>query len=412
MSQVRFNIPGDVDKLILRDEHEKKQELLRNYDLEDDSKFPGFTFLFPEVIETYGICPFLHNGKKSQLERQNWIETRSDRGKIYYQLFERLVDPTRIANLEAIIERNVYDYRTYVCLKLNDIFNLDNSKCSQLFSDIKNYGESVKTKKVKNLWSVTKTVVDNIALESGLDLVMLINLTENVKINHFPQSNQITDVEFIRLTEMLKQSLKNKLNEELFIYKQTELAKSILADLIQKNFQIEQIGRYYKRWGNLSDYQKQDRIKSYADFLTRSENKPIEFSKTIVDFVWNAIQDKTLKSSDIEWNRSDGIVTNINIVVSENAKIEIPKNPAKSVRKRIVNTAKLSKGAESISEKDYKRIHRLLLSEIISTSTPIKNQIVENVLESFHSKLGIQSSVESYINATFDKMVKIIIESQ
>jgi len=394
-----------------------KQEFIENklilseYTSKDLEFYPAWTFLLPDVTEVYGICPYLNVDVVDCNDRRiKWLHDTFDKGKTYYTL----VSDKRNGNkIDAEFEQDKIMLQKKVQDALQE-YNVTNDNVTNGWVDYNELIEQVTfratsksiNKQSKNIWINTLSVIEDVSKGCNFDFLKYTKCMYNLHIRHKFITDDKSELNVLidNCTKKYNQYIKSC--EKYSIDKHESQER--LVSLIKSNFQLDQIGRYFKRWSNLTLEKKNERIKSYLYWYIQNSNGELDVN--IIDqaytFVQQKIKTKEIKTNDILWNSKLGVITSIkNLVVTDNQFTISKVSTSSSVSK--VNTS------VPITLKVQQKIHRLLLLEILKSNVVYKQKIIENVV--FNTScitLGIKKDVlYKYIISKYEKFLKIIMEN-
>jgi hypothetical protein len=402
-----------MDKLTLRDDLLEQMRNLDDYNLYDIPEYPGWTFLVSSVVKAYGICPFLNvYDEECKKRRVPWLQSQADRGDLYDQVIDNLVNLTVLRNLESDVNGTRTELVDYVIETLQKCTLPDGMNHDLLIDNIRMRKEAkTQNKKVKDAWSTSLRVLDYIAVNCGFDFSKYIHVvygyTLRYKAPFVPESS--LDKKFNALYDEYM-SLKAKLTR-LYHTRENEVAeaKVQLGNLINQNFQINQVGRYFKKWSSLTPEKKEDRIKSYCEWYMRKQNRPISDADIMKNFVLEKLASKELRGMDVEWNNKIGMVVNINLTLDDEGSFSLGKRAPKVLKKKRNGRKKKDELFQTEKEKDLlKRINRLLLFEILKGNSINKDLLVKSVLGNLHTRLLPEGNLKDYIAGKYDIIVETI----
>lgn len=322
--------------------------------LEYDSKHvPGCLFLHKDILKSYGLCPFLdidldnvNEDTTNEIEkgRLEWLSNQIDNGKLYFKLkdeiFERQ-DVTRSKTEKQTLEEEISDYVNSI-LTPSQLEYFNNST-----NFIKEYIVcNVKTKRLKEKFKMMINWLSILYSETGIefhkylsacyDLQLVVNLLENklelnnmeklqrsISIERFEEytNSYIEKINTIEQQEKYCTNIVKNLKSDFYCYltdKQYFLSHQDIPSI--KKLKISQVGKYFKKWSELTDDEKIERLNSYAEFyvdknlvadklLDQSvrDDKITELSNLLND----SFRSKNLLYKHISWNIKLGIIETI-----------------------------------------------------------------------------------------------------
>src|SRR5690349_6813890 len=113
---------SDHSKISLKNRLEEQVKNLDQYNSQDLSDHPGWTFLLSPIIKNYGICPFLNvQDEESKKRRIHWIISQQDKGELYYNTVREFTDDQWITNIEADLEKTKREIVQHVSKVMEDL---------------------------------------------------------------------------------------------------------------------------------------------------------------------------------------------------------------------------------------------------------------------------------------------------
>jgi hypothetical protein len=425
---------SDSSKLHLKKNFEEKVAHLEDYNVRDDPEYPGWTFLLSEVIKNYGICPFLNvHDEESHMRRIEWLQKQKDGGIIYFDAVKKLSDQKWIFDIENDLEMLREEIRQYVLKHINLLNNVNNVRHGDDQNSNENYNDQIinhdelvnsirirkeaksQNKKVKEAWNQSLQILNYIMVKKGIDFSKYINAVYGYVIRYKPPvaPNITIDTYFESLYNQFVATLAKLNNSRNFVERQKEEAEQQLNSLIKENFQLEQIRRYHKKWSSLTFEKKEERVKSYCDWYARQNKYPIAFADTMKKFIMDKIETKELRVMDIKWDIKLGIITNVNITVTENGEFELMKRAPRILKSPRRNQ---KKKREEIFQNVQgrilqQRLHRLLLFEMLKGQTLKKDLVISSVVKYLHTRLLSEGQIVDYMSSKYDDILGVLKEN-
>ena len=336
-----------------RNEYLKYLNSEKNYLEYDPKQLPGYLFFHTSILKTYGLCPYIEieqNEQSKNLSNQvynlriDWLHSQSDKGTLYFNLYETLVDNKEINELSKqknIIENNIYNFTKDI---LSDSqFELYNDTVLS----IKEYVDTViKTKKLKERYKNSIHILSILFSETSIEFHKYISLKYNYdivintmdsnqktidKIQSIIQNEhyqnmlndfQVVDEDVSNKSKFNKNILKN-LNMELYSYfsdKPKFITKynNTYVNIIKKTT-IVQTGKYFKKWSELENNEKLERFESYSNYYieklilnkTIDENTNQESFEKLYNLLKTSFDNKTLSYKNYIWNIKRGVIENV-----------------------------------------------------------------------------------------------------
>lgn len=411
----------DSSKLHLKNRLEEHMAQLEEYDSRDQPDYPGWTFLLSDVVKEYGICPFLNVDDEGCRDRRlTWLQEQKDAGKIYFEAVSRLSDRRWLQDIEDetfSLKKQIQQHVTNVVESLNEQ-SLSTEEGADNFIDHDSLIDSIRLRKeaksqnktVKEAWNKTLRSLDYIMLQRGVDFSKYISIIYGYVIRYKPPPSTNVDSEFEHLYNRYIATNSKLQSSRQYVEQQKEEAKQQLISLIKQNFQLDQVRRYHKKWSSLTSEKKEERIKSYCDWYARQNNKPLTFAETMKTFIMEKMESKELKVMDVKWDIKLGIITNVNISITNEGKFELKqraprilKSPRRSSKKK---RDKLFENEEGCLLQQ--RINRLLLFEMLKGQTLKKELVVQSVIRNLRTRLLTENQVADYVSSKYDDVLETL----
>jgi hypothetical protein len=424
---------------------EKTKLLEINYLKKENSirelKVPGFLFFHKEINDKYGLCPFIKfndDDDDTINKRINWLDSQSDKGDIYYKLYDKIISKSML-----IILTNKKAELEYQFNKMHsDILSDEQIEMFTLISEnITSYiNNTIKTKKLKDKFKIIINNLTNLVIASNLqideyiclyyDLFIPINIPNNISLN-----TEFINSIYEKLLEDYKTILEGiKSSNKLIINTENYLKQTLYEYLFnQLNIKpkISQTGKYFKKWSLLTYEEKLDRIESFSYYFIDTflvEPKIIEHDKvddlkiSLKEILSNELQN--IKSKHIKWNIKLGYLEKIHCLQYDNEKTQFYIKKDETIldeNKVKVDKVKRPSSVRTILNKDNdKIINEELAVFIISIKnnkdkTDIDLKISkDNCIEQLKLKLKIKRFTlndKLQIHKKFDDIYNVIINS-
>jgi len=297
--------------------------------LNDCEELPGFIFLHDNIIKTYGQCPYINTIHITETldrttlkeKRKLWLQSRFDNGKIYYDLYDILINERDI--------KNYVDQKNNLEIEIENIINITlNTHQKQMYNDalilLYEYNASkLKSKKIKEKYKNIIFLFSRLFNETHIhlheyisqkfDTHILINYNENYTTNYndFLTKNF---KEYIDKYTIIKQHLTNS-------YKYVKNTKKHLTQSFitfiqtKENNIFIQEGKYFKKWSLLTVNEQNERLDSFAHYyISKKKNfvdSQLEYIDKLSTFLKDAFKNKQLKYNLIKWNIKTGIIDSV-----------------------------------------------------------------------------------------------------
>lgn len=398
-----------------QDDYEKMKHIQEEYsELEERlcKELPGFLFFHKDVVDTYGRCPYVLVDEATQEQRQNWLDNQNDNGQLYNNLYDKLI-LKKEHNL-LIEERMNFD--NYFQSIHNDYLSESQlNLLDEIQENIKEYvGAPIKTKKLKDKFKIIVNNLSNLVLESELYIneylsalyKMYIPVNNLGKSQHQMKVNDKGDfiskiyndkiVEYKELLEKIDVStrfIRNTINNL-----NTELYEHIYHLKYVKKKNVNQTGKYFKKWSILTDDEKSDRYSSYIEYFIVKylvEPKILENEKdiqNIKDTAKKLIQDdlKRIKFKDIKWNVKRGIIEQIHCFKFDEEKMSfyLTKEVVKEASDK-PKSKKISSVRSILTKETEKVINEELVVFLISAKkkNKLKAGLIKDLKDDFIERL-------------------------
>ena len=379
-------------------EFEKKVKLLEEYDKNDSETHPAWTFFLPNVIQLYGVCPFLSSGDGIE-KRVEWLTTQSDGGQLYCDELAAFNDTSDLKQCAD----NTEDLKSQMRSKLDFILPLVGGVTHDTLMDQLRERKEAKShnKKSRETWAQMVRTMDALMVEYGVDFCKYINIVHGYTIRYKPPTSTVVPADFHTLLDLCAENIDRVSTGLSKRQREKEIARDQLAKLISQNFRMDQIGRYFKKWSALSDDKKTDRIQSYSEWYARDQNVSIGVSYDMTNWILSKLKSKELKTSDIQWHSKTGIITHVKLIYDGDFQVveRVPKTTKKKTSKQ--------KKQEFLQNDQLVRVNRLLLYEIVKDSPVHKTSVVDAVVFNLHLRVD-PTVLRNYISSQFDEMLQVI----
>jgi len=420
----------------------------------DCPDLPGILFLHQDILNNYGLCPFIINDldlinidelnleqetKNIKENRKKWLENTHDKGTIYYNLFDNIFMEKEtndfnlsLNKLDKNIENIIENFLTNSQYKIY--------KDSLLIIDEYN-NCNIKTKKIKEkykllihnlsiLYSETNLPIDKF-LELKYSLSLPINLIPGSK-DEFKNESKNNDLFIIKNFEedlLDYQACLEKINQKVkYISNIKKNLKQDFHDFLMKksNFSTTkkkvktvQEGKYFKNWSNLTIDEKYERLESFSNHYTikfLEENSEIELSNEIIldqliKLLKENLDNKNLNCKDLSWKSNKGFIEKIKILkfnhdnglfyLEKEVKPPTPNNKESNLQKSLSKKTILNKVNE-------KTINEEMLTFILKHNQKNDSNITENIdefIDKLKSKLKLKKISKDDRSNIINKLV-------
>ena len=404
-------------KISLKNKLEEQVRNLDEYSTNDVVEHPGWAFLLGPVIKAYGICPFLNiHDEQCRIRRVTWLMDQPDKGKLYYDTLKEYIDGEDSQHMDQTLENLRTELINYVKNVLDELALPDNVTHDLLIENIKMRKEAKShSQHVKETWKQTIRCLEYISTKKGIDFGKYVRISYGYVIQF--KAPEITNPEDLDKTyvDMYEKysALTNKVKNSRSIREKEKIEAEIyLSNLIKQDFKLNQVGRYFKKWASLSDVKKEERIKSYCDWYMRENNKYISCADDMKKWILEKLDKKELRIMDVKWDSKLGIITHVNMQMSEDGTFELGKRAPRILKTRRTSKKKKEDWFKTPEEKKMlERANRLLLYEIVKGQSLCKENVVKSVQTSLHTRLVPSSQLMDYLTRTYDEVFKLIKEN-
>lgn len=416
---------------------------LENFLKADITDVPALAFCIPEVINSYGLCPYLSLPQASH--RDSWLQTTHDHGHIYKEMRDRVLHGSQKHQLHRERECKKKELEDHVetCLQEKGFVtpadyverNGPVSPIEYLVSSVQYY-QTIKSrnKPVRQQWQQVQEYMDKILTETGINFTKFLKLVYDVHVRYrIPSQGLELNNAFEKLCEQYIRYDNQVATEENFIQKREGEAKKKLSMLLKRNFSMQQHGKYFKRWSMLTDEQKTERLSSFSTWFCREHNSDEE--DELLDYLQKCIENKSLKSTCIKWSSKTGIISTVDGLEYDAEKQKFNITPVQRSVKRVqfveqdsseevTNTAEREtddkkksvvgkrpqKKKITFSPSEEARLNRLLLYHILTSPIVTKAVVLKDVSSSFTDNSTVKTKVTTWLGPIFDKMIEVIKE--
>lgn len=387
-----------------QEDYQKMQEIQEEYSLAEEqlcNELPGFLFFHKDIIDTYGRCPYILITEETKDQRQNWLDDTPDNGQLYYHLYDKFI---LRKEHESLIEQR-FEFDNYFNSIHQDYLSESQLKLlNEIQEDIQEYVNSpIKTKKLKDKFKIIVNNLSNLVLESELcineylsalyKMFIPVNTLKNDKNNINVNTNgelisKIYDDKVVKYKELLdKIDTSTRFLKNTITNLNTELYEYIYHQKYVKKKNINQSGKYFKKWSVLTDEEKLDRYESYIEFFINKylvEPKILENEQDIENMkesVRKLIQEdfKRIKFKDLKWNVKRGMIEQIHCLKFDEEKMsfyltkEVVKEPSEKTKTKKISSVR------SILNKDTEKVINEELVVFLITAKKKKKLKVDNI---------------------------------
>lgn len=388
----------------------QEQIILEKFLENDDPNLPSWWFMLESNIKFYGIRDKLFynkpiNEQAFEKEKINDLSllkkdflNETDNGEHFKKTVNRIVNESDLKEHEKQkqklgenCEMLLGDHLTPTQLQM---FNE-----SKLI--LKEYtGAPIKSKKIKEKYKQLVNNLSTIYAETGFEIHKYMSFcnffkTSEIIINKFGKINSVK-IQEIQLFDKFNQDLKEVTiaisTEKKIIQNNISNAKTRLIKEIQRiekeNTIFRQTGKFFKKWSDLIEEEKKDRIDSYSEYYVRRILNMESVTNNMEDLIINlstllntCILNKEIKYKDLKWNQKLGCIYNVNFILydlnQQKFEIAIPnENKANSQKKPSMRT-------QFQSPEMDKKLNDMILRSLINTVDIKKEVLLEDIKKNF-----------------------------
>lgn len=428
--------------------------VIQNYELQDSPSYPAWVFCVHQVVDAYGVCPYLK--LETMEQRKGWLEGSHDAGKVYFDLFQRLVRRSQLVELEQICEMDRANLDTFVRKQLDDNGFVSPSNdvdgvhpLDYIVQSIIDYQTHVthRTKALRTAYQRVMEFIDQILDKTGINFVRYVKIVHDTTFRYRCNAGSVPmNIEYERLCDALSRSQAQVYGEDNFIAKMRSEGAEKLASLMANDFEIQQNGKYFKRWTMLSMEQKIERLVAFAATFIKKFNVDRDLVGDLSAFLEKAIVDGVIKTNCIKWSTKLGVIETIEGLLfdAENGTFDLDnsaktKSSSKSKAKpksvtfadgpvegTLAGSTSKKRGGSSnsavtrkvqkkttVSDEDKERLNRLLIDQLVDdrNNGRTKETVIQQVLNLYSMHASTRQRGSTYLSIAMDHMVDTIREN-
>lgn len=190
-------------QLELKKEYQENENIIKDYDSKDLDTYPGWSFLLPNIIEFYGICPYLDvNCADFKNRRMKWLKDTFDKGTIYYETLNNISSKDKQNSIKNELEIMKRTLKELVLKSIKDYneFNQNNNEKEYdneykpkevlhydvLIQSIRNRVDSSKGlgRKSKEDWNKTCNIIDDLSKYANYDFLKYTKVMYDLYVRH------------------------------------------------------------------------------------------------------------------------------------------------------------------------------------------------------------------------------------
>jgi hypothetical protein len=428
-------------------------EYQKKYKEVDPKEYLGILFLHERVLEKYGMCPYIkiemsdneiwgaQDKLKEQLREQirqkrlQWLNDQEDQGELYYKLYNQYIERDEIKKLTT----NMIDVEE----KIKDIIQ-DTLTKEQLdvyrdcVSAMNTYTTTLgKTKKIKEKYKELIHNLSTLHAETTLNIHEYISIKykHNVEVNNVTSKKDIVNnifereklddyiKEYCELCKLIEEKEKYTLNivrnleNDLYLYLTDQ--KSYGAIVIPK--QVQQDGKYFKRWGVLSEEERNERFASYAEYhVTKfmmkekvhgnatKQSLTEDLSQKLIEYY----KEKKMTYRDLKWNMTKGYIEIIKVIKYEEEKscFNVINKTGKAIKSNNVDGKKYAPKSV-LTASTEKVIHEEILYYIVKKGDGLVEDDKKACVEKIKTKLSLRKlgkQDKKKIEDKYDEILQVV----
>jgi hypothetical protein len=382
-----------------KDEFSRFKQIEEMYQRSDSNLIPAFLFFHKSVRDAYGLCPFIKIEENTFENRERWLKSFEDQGKIYYDLYDKMVNESGIVNLTQA--------KSEIEMTMNTLHNqILNEQQGNLLSDtigfLKEYIDCpIKTKKIKEKFKIVVNHFSILNVETDCSISRFFSLLFDfeIPVNLLPNRRKVvidsdenieTEPESTEgVDNLVMREFRNSYEANVARYQQikTDLVQTrkfinntkanlkleLYEYLVSREKEIyQQTGQYMgKKLAQLTESELHDRLGSFAQYfvtkyLIRSDLIDISKKETVVMELTELLKKEQL---NIKWNTKSGVIEKIHNLKSDTDRMfyiePLVEKEQVSVKKTVSSKTILSKEMEKV-------INEELLKFILNKSSNTK----------------------------------------
>lgn len=364
-----------------------------------DGTLPAWIFCVPEIKMVYNVNATVLDPNA----RQDILDNAHDHGELFAKFHDQLISQTSLVKYQVEIDN--------LKAKLLELFL---AKCGQVPQCIADQGNvldalanvvleykntKTRSKVLRDQWKELRAWMQDLA-HAGIRIGDYIHLSHNVQVPKMTIGK--LDTEFENVLQDYSRTLTLVKTERNAISNLRYAALECLGHFLQ-NQNVKRIGRFFKRWTELSTDQKVERIDEYLEHVSMLHNFDQAWVLQRKAEITNVGPDNII----LKWNQKQGLVANVNglcLSPQGESKFKI-RQTRKTTRSAGSGGRKESKkSSENVSdEQDLARLHRILVKVLVRKSVvSSKESVVNEVVCQFSSFAHVRSKVRPYVDSILD----------
>ena len=335
-----------------RENYNAYVEYSEKYTAVDPSDVPAMLFLHDSVLEKYELCPHIKLDIDSteplekvtsdaREKRKAWLQQQQDAGKLYFDLYERIVLNIQLNQLQTAITQKQHQIEELATDNMSETQK-------ELFHSSKEFireytNTYIKTKRLKERY---KTFIHNLSVlysETGMALheYFGINYKTHLMVNEIRNgssavnkilgeifSNLVTELKELMQTieteqRYISNTLRNVKHELYLLHTNQKYTNQKYSKTNTQN--IVQVGKFFKRWSTLTREEQNDRFMSFAMYyvekfvvqgklLADTNCSKEDMVEQLYKMLSESYEAKTLIYRDFTWNTNKGMIENMKVI--------------------------------------------------------------------------------------------------
>ena len=446
-----------ADREKQNENHLEFLKIKNEYDIADSKEYPSWIFCEPSVLDFYKFT--IADLKTNILpldkieDRKNLLDSTADKGQLFFDVRDRLLSKSELNKyLQAKEDVLEFLYRLF-----KDLFTEHNYNTFKYCKSMLDEG-----KKNKKKLYVIKNNIQVLEDETGINISKFFSVNWNLPELYIPikksqqKKNKGIDFEFDLRIDKISEFSNKIIQEDKYIYQTLNRIQQKTISILTGNSDETLIYKQNsdddlkKKWSELSDEQRLDRIKDYCNHyiinkiylktidgeLERFKDEKkittsfvFENESTLIDKLYKLLLDnfksENLKYRQIKWSTKNGIIetiTNFSLTVELKDECNIILTPMfketdKSLKKKKISSSKSLIGLKS----NIENINEILVKFILNTITnyngddydKLKDDNIEPCLERIKFKLKLNKITnvdKDFIVKNYNTFFKEILE--
>lgn len=433
-------------------------EYEKEYNKHDPPAYPGYLFLSEQVLDQYGPCPFIKMDIKFNQEdmalkqtllagRKEWLASQADNGKIYNDLYEKLVVQNE---LKATIQQLELEEASMLEIYTNALSptQIDMWETSCAFAE--EYVKcTIKTKRIKERYKTFIHTLSILYAETNMAIheylatkwshPFVVNDVGADKKTPKTENADILKIQgemFLERLDNFNSLWESKDKQARFINNKIRNLKHELYLYLtgKKNFQthmsntksLVQAGKYFKRWTALTTDEKNERFYSFSDFHVErcmvlqgiiSRGQKPDIVAQLTELLQNAYNTKRMIYRDFRWITKRGVIDDVKVLrfTKETSEFHLAGTAiSKKKDQAEVQVKPKSKKKPSqrtiITKENSEVINEQILLTIIEATKKDPQESMESIQEACVERVRDRLLVKKITNNDKKELLKIVDE--